>query len=156
MDPRYYPERVERAAHAALFTGLYDASHGVVNDRIALAPVHVTLAEALRAAGYQTAGFYGGPYLHPGFGIAQGFETWHDAAPALPEADASGAPVDPHKASHRGATGPATVAAVRRWLTDAGPEPLFLFIHLFDVHYDYTIKELFKSVCYPSGLLEAC
>jgi arylsulfatase A-like enzyme len=46
--------------------------------------------------------------------------------------------VDPHKASHRGATGPATVAAVRRWLTDAGPEPLFLFIHLFDVHYDYT------------------
>ena len=125
-------------AHAALFTGLYDASHGVVHDRIALAPVHGTLAEALRDAGYQTAGFYGGPYLHPGFGIAQGFETWRSAAPPLPEADASGASPEAHGASHRGATGPATVAEVRRWLAGAGPEPIFLFVHLWDVHYDYT------------------
>ncbi len=65
-------------------------------------------------------------------------ETVGRNAPPLAESDASGAPVDPHEASHRGATGPATVAAVRRWLADAGPEPLFLFVHLFDVHYDYT------------------
>ena len=63
-------------AHAALFTGLYDSAHGAVDNGTKLVDSHVTLAEVLQDAGYQTAGFYGGPYLHPMFGLGQGFETY--------------------------------------------------------------------------------
>jgi arylsulfatase A-like enzyme len=124
-------------AHAALFTGLYDISHGVTRDRVRLTKAHVTLAEALRDAGYRTAGFYGGPYLNPVFGLAQGFETYRSCASDLPQAGSSADETDPHPASHADITGPKTVQEVRRWIEAASDVPFFLFVHLWDVHYDY-------------------
>jgi arylsulfatase A-like enzyme len=65
-------------AHAALFTGLPDSVHGCTDTPHALAGRFVTLAERFRAAGYETAGFYSGPYLHEGFGLGQGFERYEN------------------------------------------------------------------------------
>ena len=125
-------------AHAALFTGLWDSTHGLVDNGARLSESHVTLAELLRARGYATAGFYGGPYLHPAFGLAQGFEQWTScmASTETDDAAAQRAASSPSSPAHADVTGPRTREAVRRW-ADGARAPLFLFVHLWDVHYDY-------------------
>lgn len=129
-------------AHAALFTGLYDSSHGLVDNGLRLAPELTTLAESLAAEGYHTAGFFGGPYLHRTFGLGDGFEVWQSCMTAVPD-DLSEAQLrDESRArngvSHGDVTGPRTLAEVTRW-ADARPKdrPFFLFVHLWDVHYDF-------------------
>jgi arylsulfatase A-like enzyme len=140
-------------AHAALFTGLYDSAHGLVDNGISLAKTHETLAEKFRAAGYQTAGFFGGPYLHPTFGLGQGFDTWQSCMTTLPDDVAPGAlraailrGQDP---SHQDVTGPRTVRELTRWLEQARPGPFFLFLHLWDVHYDYIAPESLVRIFDP-------
>jgi arylsulfatase A-like enzyme len=128
-------------SHAALFTGLFDAAHGLVSDGLRLAPSHVTLAEALREAGYHTAGFFGGPYLHPTFGLDQGFEVWESCMTLVPEA-ASAREARAHaqggfETTHADVTGPRTLERVEAWLASLDERPFFLFLHLWDVHYDY-------------------
>lgn len=128
-------------AHAGLFTGLYDSTHGVVDNGLALSDAHVTLAELLQSRGYHTAGFFGGPYLHPTFGLAQGFDVWRSCMSGLP-ADASArdvrsAAMRADAPAHDDVTGPRTLAEVEAWLARAPAQPFFLFLHLWDVHYDY-------------------
>jgi len=116
-------------AHVAMLTGLFDSAHGVVDNGLRLSPSRATLPEVLAESGWKTAGFYGGPYLDPVFGFGRGFERYESC---ISEEVAS---------SHEDVTGPRTVEAVERWLGDvvenAESTPFFLFIHLFDVHYDY-------------------
>jgi len=128
-------------AHAAMFTGLVDTTHGVVDNGLALSGSHLTLAEVLKRRGYQTAGFYGGPYLHPTFGLAQGFDRWQSCMSAM-RADLGtsavrAAAMDENGASHDDVTGPRTLAEVRSWLAGGVHAPVFLFLHMWDVHYDY-------------------
>ena len=128
-------------SHAALFTGLPDSSHGLIDNGLSLDAEHVTLAETLRDAGYATAGFYGGPYLHPTFGLAQGFDHYQSCMAAFGDAaagDAVRAEARARKAAaHADVTGPRTLAAVERFLAQRDERPVFLFVHLWDVHYDY-------------------
>jgi arylsulfatase A-like enzyme len=131
-------------AHAALFTGLHDATHGLSSDGLRLADEHVTLAELLRDAGYTTAGFYGGPYLHPAFGLAQGFDYYQSCmtrlADDLPEGELRAQALRGADTSHADVTGPRLLEEVERWLASLDGEdgrPFFLFLHLWDVHYDY-------------------
>ncbi|MCH2173117.1 sulfatase [Myxococcota bacterium] len=128
-------------SHAALFTGMFDTTHGLVDNGLRLHPGHTTLAETLRGAGYQTAGFFGGPYLHPTFGLGQGFDFYRSCMTRI-ASDVSGADVrDAARAEDGGAhadvTGPETVRAVSEWLDGVDERPFFLFVHLWDVHYDY-------------------
>ncbi len=128
-------------SHAAMFTGLYDSTHGLVDNGLRLADAHETLAERLAAAGYHTAGFFGGPYLHPTFGLAQGFEVYESCMTtvdaALPEADVRAESRARDGRSHVDVTGPRTLEAVRGWAADLDERPVFLFVHLWDVHYDF-------------------
>ncbi len=129
-------------AHAAMFTGLVDSTHGLVDNGLRLGDEHRTLAEVLKESGYRTAGFFGGPYLHPTFGLAQGFDHYQSCMTALPDAapetairGLSRSDVDP---SHTDITGPRTVKEFERWLDlPADSRPAFAFVHLWDVHYDY-------------------
>jgi arylsulfatase A-like enzyme len=129
-------------AHAALFTGLYDSTHGLVDNGQRLAPGLATLAERLAQAGYHTAGFFGGPYLHPTFGLGDGFEVWQSCMTAVPGDLSDAALRDESRApkgrSHGDVTGPRTLEAVTRWAGERPSDrPFFLFLHLWDVHYDF-------------------
>jgi hypothetical protein len=63
------------ASMASLFTGLRPWQHQVLHDRQAqLAKALVTLPEALKAAGYATAGFSGETSYSKAFGYDQGFD----------------------------------------------------------------------------------
>ncbi len=128
-------------AHASLFTGLYDSGHGLVENGLRLAESQVTLAEVFQRNGWQTVGFFGGPYLHPTFGMDQGFERYQSCmtslADALPEEEVRNQSHAQVSAAHKDVTGPRTVTEVGRWLAQADERPFFAFVHLWDVHYDY-------------------
>jgi arylsulfatase A-like enzyme len=128
-------------AHAALFTGLHDATHGLSSDGLRLADEHVTLAEVLRDAGWRTAGFFGGPYLHPAFGLAQGFDVYQSCmtrlADDLPEGELRAEALRGAETAHADVTGPRLLEETERWLGTLDERPFFLFLHLWDVHYDY-------------------
>ncbi len=129
-------------AHAAMFTGLYDSTHGLSDNGLRLAPEHRTLAEELKSQGYHTAGFFGGPYLHPTFGLGDGFDVYRSCmttvAANLSEEDLRRESRSPTGRSHDDITGPRTAEEVATWSASRPPDrPYFLFVHLWDVHYDF-------------------
>lgn len=129
-------------SHMALFTGMYDTVHGVTTHREALDPLRVTLPEVFQSAGYRTAGFFSGPYLIPAFGFGKGFDKYIACFDYLEPAelshkDSRGYKPETHMASHSDITSPRIHRDVRRWLDEGVSEPYFLFVHMWDVHYDY-------------------
>ncbi|HEX9795196.1 MAG TPA: sulfatase [Planctomycetota bacterium] len=145
-------------AHMSIFTGLDDAAHGVSADDFRLDPLRATLPEELADAGYTTGGFYSGPYLDPKYGFGRGFDSYTSAmasaagiAAEIARLNAErtaqgGQPLAPaevaafrDRLSHRDVTSPRVNELGLEFLAEhAGKEPFFLFLHYFDVHYDYT------------------
>jgi arylsulfatase len=67
----------EGSAMASLMTGLRPWQHQVLHaGRARLSPDLVTLAEALAGSGYESAGFYSGPWYTHAFGFDQGFASY--------------------------------------------------------------------------------
>ncbi len=131
-------------AHMAMFTGLPDSVHGVYdNDVPALDPNRKTLAQQFKAAGYTTAGFVTGPYLHPAFGFDRGFDEYFNCMAYMEAQDFRDRRFrrfsnNTHAESHRAATNPTLFSAATNWLQQKRTEPFFLFMHVWDVHYDFT------------------
>jgi arylsulfatase A-like enzyme len=122
------------------------------------------LAEELSDAGYDTAGFYSWIYLEEKFGLGPGFDTYErlglfgyehpsikaqaDAARLLEDPAEQAAVVRALRAEHQvlfdigRPTAPEVVDRSLEWLraevAEDDGQPLFLFMHLFDVHDPYT------------------
>lgn len=105
-------------AHASLFTGLYPSRHGAGVSARHLGAHHRTLAELVRDAGYDTAGFAGGLLCGFPSGLAQGFLTYRD-----PEG---------FETPDAGLT---QKAAIR--IAGATRAPLFLFANYFGAHFPF-------------------
>jgi arylsulfatase A-like enzyme len=126
-------------SHIALFTSMHDLVHGVIfHDRV-LDPLRTTLPEVFHQHGYATAGFYSGPYLIPAFGFGRGFDTYVPCMDYLDPGALERTDFVPasHQASHADVTSPCLQDAVVSWLDEAPARPFFLFLHMWDVHYDY-------------------
>jgi len=139
-------------AHAQLFTGAPPALHGVQYDDLALDPEMPTLPELLRGAGYFTAGFWTGWFLAGEYGFERGFHVYENAmtgglrlqteyerALRRGDLDLARRLLDGREhLGHQDVTSArvAERAAALLERVDAD-EPLFLFAHLFDPHYDY-------------------
>lgn len=63
-----------KPAVASLLTGSFVHRHGVISSRDALGPELTTLAEQLRAHGYQAAAFSANPWITPEFRFERGFD----------------------------------------------------------------------------------
>ncbi len=117
-------------AHATMLTGLPPEVHGVVSWRHRLAPEALSLAEILQGAGYDTAAFVSGPTVMAQFGFDQGFALF-DESMAEPD----------RERSSKGVTSPGLVALVDahldRWDAAGRAAPFFVFLHMWDVHFDY-------------------
>jgi arylsulfatase len=133
----------------ALMTGQYPNAHeiewrGAPGDaplqqweQRAIAANRWTLAESLRSAGYQTAGFVDNTWLSAQLGFAQGFDVWDDEAGFVPIEDRSGG-----------------LALVARkgldWLGARAPDrPWFLFLHAFDAHGPYVAERPHRTAFAP-------
>jgi choline-sulfatase len=114
------PITVTRPAHCSIFTGLYPDQHGVLHNGYVLPAEQLTLAEILKAQGYQTGGFVGVRFLGRVSGLGQGFD----------ELDA------PVERVQRRAN--KVVDAAVEWLTAAEPDaPVLMWVHLYDPHLSY-------------------
>ena len=112
-----------------MLTGMPQHQHQVYTDGQRLAPGVETLSEKLSRAGYATSAFVSGPYVRADYGFHQGFDSYDDYS-ALVVHD-----------SHSAVTSPDLLSAVRRWLDDwdggGRDRPFFIFLHMWDVHFDY-------------------
>lgn len=117
-------------AHVTLLTGLPPEVHDVMSVRQKLSPDAVTLAEAMQGAGYDTAAFVSGPTVMAHFGFDQGFALYDESMVERRQQNAGTA-----------VSSPGLVDLVSGWLgrwNDAGRRaPFFVFLHMWDVHYDY-------------------
>ncbi len=142
-------------AHTAMFTSVADSVHGVTDPQsTALPEAFTTVAERFHSAGYATGGFFSGPYLHPAFGLGQGFDHYENCT-AQPEA------LDEHARedwifdrevmleSHRDVTGPRVYEASRKWIETHKDRPFFAFVHFWDVHFDFVPPPPFDRMYDP-------
>ena len=107
-------------AVASLMTGLTPSRHGVLHLFDKLPEDNLTLAEALAARGFKTAGVVSHFLINRDQGFGQGFEVYTDAS------------VKGHEVSSPKVTRTA-ISELRR-LQD---ERFFLFVHYFDPHSEY-------------------
>jgi choline-sulfatase len=123
-------------SHCSIFTGLLPVHHRVRdNGDSPLADSQTTLAEALGARGFHTAGFVGSEILAPDRGLAQGFNVYRGASTIEP----SGLPRFQRRAD-------AVVTDAIDWLHGIeDSERFFLWVHLYDPHRPYDPPEPFRS-----------
>jgi tetratricopeptide (TPR) repeat protein len=95
-----------------------------------------TLAERLKASGYQTGAFVSAFVLDSRFGLDQGFDLYHDDL-------TKGMQYSPHMFRERAAE--LTNEAAAEWLNKNGDKPFFLWVHYFDPHAVYMPPEPFRS-----------
>jgi arylsulfatase A-like enzyme len=119
---------------ASMFTGLYPHRHGIRRLYFLLPDSAETLAERLRAARYRTGGFVSSFVMVDDFsGFAQGFDVYDDD-------------VRTREQLRENYERPAreTVDRAIDWLghaVAAGPQRVFLFVHLIEPHGPYTPPE---------------
>jgi arylsulfatase A-like enzyme/tetratricopeptide (TPR) repeat protein len=123
-------------AHASLFTGLLPYRHGI-RDNIgySLPAESVTLASALRAAGYRTGAAVSSFVLRRETGIGSGFDFYDDATTVAPTQTISSWQRD----------GESTRRALTRWLDQPSSAPTLGLLHIYEPHYPYTPPEPFAS-----------
>ncbi len=128
-------------SHATMFTGLYPSAHQVIRPKDKLADEHVTVAEALQAAGYQTAACVSGPYLSKPHALQQGFDYVDES------------PIHHMKGASGDVTNPDMEAAVFRYLKEerAPDKPFFLFAYYWDTHSEYIPPPPYDSMFVPAG-----
>jgi arylsulfatase A-like enzyme len=142
-----------RPSIATILTSLYPSVHGAVHKMDALPDGVTTLAEALRARGYWTAGFVSNINVAPVFNFQQGFEEYAYLAPdfyfgatdsATRLAIYKGLRVlrerlfrDRIYFYHYYQDAQVVCSAVERWLDQRPPVPFFVLIHFMDPHDPY-------------------
>ncbi|MEE8523932.1 MAG: sulfatase [Thermoanaerobaculia bacterium] len=104
-------------SHSSMLTGLDALTHGVNHPFRVAPPALTTVAERLRASGYFTAGITGGGWLHPSYGLAQGYDRYRTRS----ESGRGDIELEAH------------VSEASRWLVELR-QPFFLFLHTYDVH----------------------
>jgi arylsulfatase A-like enzyme len=131
----YAPAPWTKPSIASAFTSLHPTNHGVTNHdgrwRGAGSPDIVkgvlgasaqTLAETLKAKGYQTAGFVANPWTTAEYGFDQGFETFSTTGFYPP--------------------GREVLQRTASWFkTRDRQRPFFLYLHFMDVHGPYRAPE---------------
>ncbi len=116
------------------FTSLYPSQHKITNkysiitdseQKLAnlseLSPNVVTLAEVLKAHGYQTAGFTGSAGVSSDFGYAKGFDTYYDKKIFAGFDD--------------------TMPMALEWINQHKNDDFFLFVQGYDVHGRFPLDE---------------
>jgi arylsulfatase A-like enzyme len=97
------------------------------------------MATYLHSLGYATGGFVSGPFLAADYGFARGFDVYDDYS-LVDVTDPRGVGID-FGSVHRSTTTPGILRLAESWLAQTrshrSHRPFFLFIHIFDVHYDY-------------------
>jgi len=126
-------------AHASLFSSLYAEEHGARKTDAALSENVVLLPERLAEAGYRSAGVVSVGLLHRTFGFNQGWEIWDDET-AVPRGE------DPERRRTSAIVG----QRAAQLLDELAPGPFLLFVHDYDVHFDYQPPPPYDTMFEPA------
>jgi arylsulfatase A-like enzyme len=121
-------------AHMTLLTSLPPEKHGVITNRFRLSSAIPTLPERLQRSGYATAGFVSATYLDGLFGFSRGFDEYDDYTLLRVAGEKSRRAMTAHLVANRAID---WLDARAKQPATAARQPFFLFLHFFDVHYDY-------------------
>ncbi len=129
-------------SHASIFTGLYPTAHQVLKPADPLADAYTTVAEVLDQEGYFNAGFVSGPFLKRPYRLDQGFHLYDDSPSETN-----------HEVAHGDITNPAMEDGALRFLRSGRPpdQPFFLFMYVWDPHYDYIPPAPYDIAFVPPG-----
>jgi len=131
------PPPLTQPSHATLLTGLDPPQHGMrINATFRLADNLPTLAERLRASGYETAGFVGAVILASHYGFGRGFDHFDDRMESPQDGSLVGAVSRPANA---------VVDSAVTWLATA-PQRFFLWVHLYDPHEPYEAPGMLRRL----------
>jgi arylsulfatase A-like enzyme len=149
VEDAYAPMPTTTPSHATLFTGLVPRAHGLLENGDVLVPAHVTLAERLAAAGYQTAAFVSSYVLDRRFGLDQGFAEYDDHMETHRRASYNARRRAHGRASEQDAR--VTTDKAVAWLrARRDPQrPFFLWIHYFDAHDPYSPPARYAALFRP-------
>ena len=119
-----------RPSHVTLMTGLYPSEHGI-RDNVspALASEVPTLAERLKASGFQTSAFVSSIVLSRQSGLARGFDWYSDAFDVGAD--------DARFLNTIQKRGDGPTAEAISWLEAHRAGPTFVWLHLYDPHEPY-------------------
>jgi len=152
-------------AHMSLFTGRSLLAHRVILQKDRLPEGVPTLAGALREGGLTTAGIVAAVFLDHTYGFDRGFDHYDDRAGTgafRPDAPSEAAPPivtdtdtvnwKPGPASEyvlRFESAPVVTELALHWLRAHYDKRFFLFVHFWDVHYDYVPPPPFDKMFDP-------
>ena len=125
-------------SHASILTGVYPYVHGArENGTGRLAGSNETLAETLKAAGFATQATIASFVLNRQFGIAQGFDVYHEVA-----RPASGSALSAER------RGDEVCDDALAMLHSLAGQRFFLWVHFYDPHFPY-VSERVKDESSP-------
>lgn len=123
-------------SHTVVFTSTYPFQNGVEENGQVVPPNVVTLASVLQSHGYKTAAFIGCNLLAPSAGLNRGFDDYDSPFGASTAASES-----PYSTRVR-RDGALVVRAANQWLAAHKDQPVFVFVHLFDLHAPYKLRQI--------------
>jgi arylsulfatase A-like enzyme len=116
-------------AHLTQFTGVSSLGHRVRDNLYHRLPDELgTLAEAMKADGFETGAFVSAHTMKAGSGIERGFDEYNDDG--VRELEPGRITIAERKA-------PETLQLAGDWIAGQGADRFFCFIHLFDPHAPY-------------------
>lgn len=131
-------------SHTSLFTSTYPFENGVEENAERVPSGVVTLASVLQSHGYKTGAFIGSVFLERQFGLDPGFDDYDSPFNFSAGSRISGSmifaggPQNPYSVREK-RDGALVVSATLHWLAAHHGQPVFVFVHLFDVHEPYSI-----------------
>jgi choline-sulfatase len=123
-------------SHASLFTSTYPFQNGVEENGEVVPAGAVTLASILQSHGYKTAAFIGSSLLNRSAGLDRGFDDYDS-----PFNSPAAATESPYSTRVR-RDGALVLRAATQWLGAHREQPVFVFIHLFDLHAPYKLHSV--------------
>ena len=147
-------------SHTSLFTSTYPFQNQIEENAERVPTGAVTLASVLRNNGYKTAAFIGCVFLEREMGLDQGFDVFDSPFNFQAFSAISGSmffagtPQNPYTVRDR-RDGALVVGAATRWLNANRDQPVFLFLHLFDLHKPYKQPGYDAGIEYVDRLLGA-
>jgi arylsulfatase A-like enzyme len=133
-------------SHASLFTSAYPFEDQIEENAERVSPGAVTLASVLRRQGYKTGAFLGCVFLERQMGIDQGFDLYDSPfdfealSPLSGSMFFGGTSQNPYAVRDRRDGALVTRPAIQ-WLAEHRNQPVFAFVHLFDLHKPYKLED---------------
>lgn len=124
---------------ASMLTGLYPAELGYKDRPIVIEDSAATMPEIFQANGYATMGIISHVLVARRLGFAQGFDTYD-------QENAEG---------HGHISSPSVMQKAIEFIKNNRDSNFFLFLHLFDPHYDYIQHDEFNFFPEYSGTLQS-